>query len=196
MGTYYAEGFNPIKIWVSKNHVRASKGGVGEAKTAGNYAASLYAAKKANQKGYPQVLWLDGAERKNIEEVGAMNIFFVIDGDLITPELSGSILPGITRNSVIELAEKWGMSVAERKISIDEIGEAEEAGKLDEIFGSGTAAVISPVGRIRYGEKNICAGEGEEKVGPVAQRMYDVLQNIQYGETDDFMGWIEPLQDA
>ena len=191
VGAYYSEGFNPIKIWVTKNHVRASIGGVGEAKTLGNYAASLYAAKEANQKGYSQVLWLDGAERKYVEEVGAMNIFFVIDGELVTPELSGSILPGITRKSVIALAKKWKVKVTERKIGIEEIMSFHESGRLNEIFGSGTAAVISPVGQIGYGEKTIVVNEN--KVGPFARKLYDSLQDIQYGRAEDTMGWIEPV---
>ncbi|VEN72803.1 Branched-chain-amino-acid aminotransferase 2 [Candidatus Desulfarcum epimagneticum] len=191
VGAYYAEGFNPINIWVTRNHVRASKGGVGEAKTPGNYAASLYAAKEANEKGYSQVMWLDGAERKYIEEVGAMNIFFVLDGELVTPELSGSILHGVTRDSVIALAKKWGVKVSERKISIDEIDQAHDEGKLNEIFGSGTAAVISPVGKIGFGEKELLVGDG--KVGPFARKMYDAIQDIQYGKAEDPMGWIEPV---
>ncbi|MCP3926378.1 MAG: branched-chain amino acid aminotransferase, partial [Desulfobacterales bacterium] len=144
VGAYYAEGFNPVKIWVSKDYVRAIRGGVGDAKTGGNYAASLKATEDANKNGYTQVLWLDGVEQKYIEEVGAMNIFFIIDDEIITPMLSGSILPGITRDSVISLAKKWGLKISERRISIDEIVEAHENGKLKEVFGSGTAAVISP----------------------------------------------------
>ena len=191
VGAYYSEGFNPIKIWVTKNHVRASIGGVGEAKTLGNYAASLYAAKEAQEKGYSQVLWLDGAERKYIEEVGAMNIFFVVDDELLTPKLSGSILPGITRDSVIALAKKWGIKVTERKIGIEEIMGFHDAGRLKEIFGSGTAAVISPVGQIGYGEKNIVVNENQ--VGPFSRKLYDSLQDIQYGKSEDPMGWIEPV---
>ena len=146
VGAYYAEGFNPVKILVTKEHVRAVRGGVGEAKTPGNYAASLYAGEKAHKEGYTQVLWLDGVEQKYIEEVGAMNIFFLIDDELITPMLSGSILPGITRDYVISLGKSWNIKVTERKISIDEVVAAHDSGKLQEIFGSGTAAVISPVG--------------------------------------------------
>ena len=191
VGAYYPEGFNPVKIWVTPHHVRAVSGGVGEAKTPGNYAASLYAGEQANQQGYTQVLWLCGVERKYVEEVGAMNIFFVIDGKLITPMLTGSILPGITRDSVIKLAKLWGIDVSERKISIHEVFDAHAAGKLDEIFGSGTAAVISPVGEIKYGEKVISVGDG--KVGPIANRLYTELTNIQFGKTKDPSGWIEPL---
>ena len=188
MGAYYAEGFNPVKIQVTKEHVRAVRGGVGEAKTMGNYAASLLAGEKAHQAGYTQVLWLDGVEQKYIEEVGSMNIFFVLGDELVTPELNGSILPGITRDSVIKLAQSWGMPVSERKIGIDEVIQAHEDGSLAEVFGSGTAAVISPVGELKYGDKVIAIGDG--KVGPVAQKLFDAIQTIQYGEGDDPLGWV------
>ena len=191
VGAYYAEGFNPVKILVTRNHVRAVRGGVGEAKTPGNYAASLYAAEQAHKQGYTQVLWLDGIEQQYVEEVGAMNIFFVIDGELITPMLSGSILPGITRDSVIALAKMWNLKVAERKISITEIVDAHAAGRLEEIFGSGTAAVISPVGEIKYGERIITVGEG--KVGPMAEKFYKTITDIQFGKEEDPAGWIEPI---
>jgi branched-chain amino acid aminotransferase len=191
VGAYYAEGFNPVKILVAKDHVRAVKGGVGEAKTPGNYAASLYASDEAHKEGYTQVLWLDGVERRYIEEVGAMNIFFVINGDLVTPMLSGSILPGITRDSVIRLAKEWGLNVSERKISIDELMAAHESGGLNEIFGSGTAAVISPVGELKYGDTVLPVGDGQ--VGPLAQRFFDAIKDIQYGEIEDPLGWIEPV---
>ncbi len=191
VGAYYAEGFNPVKIWVTKNHVRAVRGGVGEAKTAGNYAASLYAADQAHKQGYTQVLWLDGIEQQYIEEVGAMNIFFVIDDELITPLLSGSILSGITRDTVITLAKMWNLKVAERKISIAEVMEAHASGKLKEIFGSGTAAVISPVGELNYNEKVITVGGG--KVGPMANKFYKAISDIQYGKAEDPAGWIEPI---
>ncbi len=187
VGAYYAEGFNPIKILVEDELVRAVRGGVGEAKTPGNYAASLFAGQKAHEKGYAQVLWLDGVERKYIEEVGSMNIFFVIDGELHTPELDGSILPGITRDSVIRLAREWNIPVSERKISIDEVFEASEKGKLEEIFGAGTAAVISPVSELRYGDKSLKLGDGS--VGPVAQKFFDALTDLHYGRAEDKMGW-------
>jgi branched-chain amino acid aminotransferase len=189
VGAYYAEGFNPLKIWVSKDHVRAVRGGVGEFKTAGNYAASLTAGTEAVEAGYAQVLWLDGIERKYIEEVGAMNIFFLIGDELVTPELSGSILPGITRYSVIHLAKKWGMKVSERKISIDELIESEQKGELKEVFGSGTAAVVSPVKEIRYGDKNIEIGDGTP--GDLAMKFYTALTDIQYGKKEDTENWIE-----
>ena len=191
VGAYYAEGFNPIKIWVSKNHVRAVRGGVGEAKTPGNYAASLYAADQAHEQGYTQVLWLDGIEQQYIEEVGAMNIFFVIDDELITPMLSGSILSGITRDTVIALAKMWNLKVAERKISIAEVMDANASGKLKEIFGSGTAAVISPVGELNYNEQVITVGGGI--VGPMANKFYQSISDIQYGKAEDPAGWIESI---
>ena len=191
VGAYYAEGFNPVKIWVTRNHVRAVRGGVGEAKTPGNYAASLYAGEQAHQHGYTQVLWLDGIEQQYIEEVGAMNIFFVINGELVTPMLTGSILPGITRDTVIALAKKWDVKVTERQISIDEVLDAHTSGKLKEIFGSGTAAVISPVGEIKYGDEVITVGNG--KVGPMANKFYKTISDIQYGNTEDPAGWIETL---
>jgi branched-chain amino acid aminotransferase len=191
VGAYYPEGFNPVKIMVSKEHVRAVRGGVGEAKTPGNYAASLLAGDKAHEEGYTQVLWLDGVEQKYVEEVGSMNIFFVIDDEIVTPMLSGSILPGITRNSVLQLARHWGMKVAEQKVSIDEVFQAQASGKLTEIFGSGTAAVISPVNELKYDDKIITIGDGS--VGPVAQKLFDAIQDIQYGKIEDPMGWIEPV---
>ena len=191
VGAYYAEGFNPVKIWVTRHYVRAVRGGVGEAKTPGNYAASLYAAEQAHKHGYTQVLWLDGIEQEYIEEVGAMNIFFVIDGELITPMLNGSILPGITRDSVMGLAKMWGIKVSERKIGISEVIDVHASGKLDEIFGSGTAAVISPVGEIKYGDTVITVSDG--KVGAMAKKFYKELTDIQYGKTKDHAGWIEPI---
>ena len=188
VGAYYAEGFNPVKILVTKDYVRAVRGGVGEAKTPANYAASLYAGEQARQTGYSQVLWLDGVHQKYIEEVGSMNIFFLIDAELITPKLNGSILPGITRDSVLYLAKKWGMSVSERDLSIDEVVEANESGKLQEVFGAGTAAVISPVGELKYGDDAISVGDGS--VGPVSQKLYDAITDIQYGKADDPNEWI------
>ena len=191
VGAYYAEGFNPVKIMVTKEHVRAVRGGVGEAKTPGNYAASLLAGDRAHQAGYTQVLWLDGVEQKYIEEVGSMNIFFVIDDELITPALNGSILPGITRDSVLALAESWGMRVSEQQITIDDVVRAHAAGRLQEIFGSGTAAVISPVGELCFGEKILQIGDG--RVGAISQKLFDAITAIQYGKSDDLMGWIEPV---
>jgi len=189
VGAYYAAGFNPVKILVTKEHVRAVRGGVGEAKTPGNYAASLYAGTSAHKLGYTQVLWLDGIEQKYVEEVGAMNIFFVIGDEVITPVLNGSILHGITRDSVIALAKKWKYKMLERRISIDEVMEAHKSGRLKEVFGSGTAAVISPVGELKYGEKVIHISGG--KVGPMAGKFFKALTDIQYGREKDTMGWIE-----
>ncbi len=191
VGAYYSEGFNPVKIWVTKNHVRAVRGGIGEAKAAGNYAASLYAGEEAHKNGYTQVLWLDGVHQKYIEEVGSMNIFFVIDDELVTPVLNGSILPGITRDSVLTMAKKWNIKVSERQISIDDLIDAYDSGKLQEIFGSGTAAVISPVGEMKYSDRVINIGGG--KVGPMANRLYQAITDIQYGRTEDTQGWIEKL---
>lgn len=191
VGAYYPEGFNPVNIFVTRDFVRAVRGGVGEAKTLGNYAASLLAGDKAHEAGYTQVLWLDGVEQKYIEEVGAMNIFFVIGDEIVTPELNGSILPGITRNSVVELGNSWGLNVSERKISIDEVLQANANGTLQEAFGSGTAAVISPVGEIKYGDDLITIGDGG--VGPLSQRFYDSLTDIQYGKAEDPFGWIVPV---
>lgn len=187
VGAYYPEGFDPVKIWVTKEYVRAVRGGVGTAKTAGNYAASLYATELAQKDGYTQVMWLDGVELKYIEEVGSMNIFFVIGDELITPKLNRSILSGVTRDSVLQLAESWGVKTVERQISIDEIYEAEASGELKEVFGSGTAAVISPVGKIKFDGKEIEIGGG--KVGPLAARLFDDLMDIQYGKADDPFNW-------
>jgi branched-chain amino acid aminotransferase len=192
VGAYYPEGFDPVKIWVTTDYVRAVRGGVGQAKTAGNYAASLYATNLANQDGYTQVMWLDGVELKYVEEVGSMNIFFVIGDELITPELNRSILSGVTRDSVIKMAKSWGLKVVERKISIDEIYEAHKSGELKEIFGSGTAAVISPVGKIKYDGNEITIGDGS--VGPLSERFFQDLMNIQYGKAEDSFDWVVPVK--
>lgn len=191
VGAYYAEGFNPVKIWVTETHVRAVPGGMGEAKTSGNYAASLYAGEEATKNGYTQVLWLDGVEHKYVEEVGSMNIFFVIDDEIITPMLNGSILPGITRDSVIALAKSWNLKISEKKISIDEVVAAHDSGKLQEVFGTGTAAVISPVGELKYGDRVITIGNG--KAGPIASKFFDTIADIQYGRIADDMEWIEEV---
>lgn len=191
VGAYYPEGFDPVKIWVTTEYVRAVRGGVGQAKTAGNYAASLYATNLANQEGYTQVMWLDGVELKYVEEVGSMNIFFAIGDELITPQLNRSILSGVTRDSVIKLAKSWGLKVVERKISIDEIYETHASGELKEIFGSGTAAVISPVGMIKFQGKEITIGNGE--VGEISAKLFKELMDIQYGKAEDSFNWIRPL---
>ncbi|MCQ2427267.1 MAG: branched-chain amino acid aminotransferase [Clostridia bacterium] len=186
-GAYYASGLKPVGIWIEDDYVRAVRGGMGFAKTGGNYACSLAAQVKAHDDGYSQVLWLDGVERKYIEEVGAMNIFFKIDGKIVTPMLNGSILPGITRNSVIEVCKSWGLEVEERKISVDELIEAQKNGKLEEVFGSGTAAVISPVGKLRYVNEVMEIGDGS--IGPVSQKLYDTVTGIQWGKIADPFGW-------
>jgi branched-chain amino acid aminotransferase len=191
VGAYYPEGFNPVKIMVTRDHVRAVRGGLGDTKTLGNYAASLLAGEEAHRAGFTQVLWLDGVEQKYIEEVGAMNIFFVIDNEVVTPMLSGSILPGVTRASVIQLARHWGLKVNERRISIDEVIAAHKNGKLNEVFGSGTAAVISPVGLLKYEDNLLTIGQG--KVGPLAHKFFDGIMDIQYGRAEDPMGWVEPV---
>ncbi len=186
-GAYYASGLAPVGIWIEDDYVRAVRGGIGFAKTGGNYAASLAAQVKAHDGGYSQVLWLDGVERKYIEEVGAMNIFFKIDGKVVTPALSGSILPGITRNSVITLCKNWGYEVEERKISVDELIEAQNTGKLEEVFGTGTAAVISPVGTLRYKDDVMTIGDGS--IGELSQKLYDTVTGIQNGTVADEFGW-------
>ena len=188
VGAYYAEGFNPTKIWVTDKYVRAVKGGAGHVKTAGNYAASIMAAEEAHKAGYTQVLWLDACERKYIEEVGTSNIFFKIGDDLITPPLGGSILGGITRDSVIQLAKSWGVNVVEKQITIDEVTMAIEDGTLLEAFGSGTAAVISPIGELCYQEKKYVVADGN--TGELSRRLFDELQAIQNGQQDDPFKWI------
>jgi branched-chain amino acid aminotransferase len=187
VGAYYPEGLNPVKIWIEDEYVRAVRGGIGEAKTGGNYVASLKSQVKAHEAGYSQVLWLDGVERKYVEEVGAMNIFFKIDGKVITPELNGSILPGVTRDSVIALCKDWGIPTEERRISIDEIYEAYQSGALEEVFGTGTAAVISPVGQLRWDEHIMQVKDGG--IGPLSQKLYDTITGIQLGRVEDRFNW-------
>ncbi|HEX2937508.1 MAG TPA: branched-chain amino acid aminotransferase [Ruminiclostridium sp.] len=187
VGAYYPEGLNPIKIYVETKYVRAVIGGLGFAKTAANYAASLKAQDEAEKQHYTQVLWLDGVERKYVEEVGTMNVFFKINGEIVTPVLQGSILGGITRKSCVELLKSWGMKVSERRISIQEIADAADAGKLEEAFGTGTAAVISPIGQLKWGDKIMEINNG--KIGPVSQKLYNELTGIQWGNSKDTMGW-------
>ena len=189
VGAYYAEGCNPTKIYVSDEYVRAVKGGVGAVKTAGNYAASLYMSEIAKKKGFTQVLWLDACEHKYIEEVGTSNIFFRIDDRLVTPPLEGSILGGITRDSVIQLARSWGIAVDERRVTIDEVLKANDNGSLQEVFGTGTAAVISPVGELFYKEKSHVINQGQ--TGEIAARLYTHLQSIQYGREEDPFKWVQ-----
>ena len=188
VGSYYKEGIHPVKILVENEFVRAVSGGTGTAKTAGNYASSLKAQELASQKGYSQVLWLDGVERKFIEEVGAMNVFFKINGEVITPVLNGSILEGITRKSVIELLNHWGIPVTERKISMHEIKTAHLNGLLDEAFGTGTAAVISPIGELNWKDEKFVVNNGE--TGALSQKLYNNLTGIQTGTVEDELNWI------
>ena len=186
-GAYYESGLAPVGIWIEDEYVRAVRGGMGFAKTGGNYAASLIAQQKAHDAGYSQVLWLDGVERKYIEEVGAMNIFFKIAGKVVTPALNGSILPGITRNSVIEVCKGWGYEVEERKVSAEELLQAQKDGTLEECFGTGTAAVISPVGKLRYVDEVMTINGG--KIGELSQKLYDTITGIQTGILPDERGW-------
>jgi branched-chain amino acid aminotransferase len=186
-GAYYASGLAPVGIWIEDEYVRAVKGGMGFAKTGGNYAASLIAQVKAHDDGYSQVLWLDGVERKYIEEVGAMNIFFKIAGKIVTPALNGSILPGVTRNSVLTLCRAWGYEVEERRVSVDELVAAAKDGTLEEVFGTGTAAVVSPVGKLRYMDDVMQIGKGE--IGELTQKLYDEITGIQWGRRADPFGW-------
>ncbi|GHV55879.1 branched-chain-amino-acid aminotransferase 2 [Synergistales bacterium] len=188
VGAYFKEGLKPVRIYVENDRVRAVKGGTGHTKCAGNYAASLKSQEEAGAAGYAQVLWLDGVERKHIEEVGGMNIFFVIDGEVVTPELNGSILPGVTRASVIDVVKGWGKPVSERKISIDELADAYKAGRATEAFCSGTAAVISPIGELKYGDFVMKFNGG--KIGETTQRLYDEITGIQTGAIEDKFGWV------
>ncbi|MHB1151655.1 MAG: branched-chain amino acid aminotransferase [Eubacteriales bacterium] len=188
VGSYYPQGINPVKIYIESEYVRAVKGGTGRAKAGGNYAASLIGQQKAEKLGYAQVLWLDGIEHKYIEEVGAMNVFFVLNGEIHTPSLDdGSILPGVTRASCIELLRSWGYKVNERKISIAELYEANKNGMLNEAFGTGTAAVISPIGELNNNGDVIILNGG--KIGLISQKLYDNLTNIQWGKSVDTFNW-------
>ncbi|MBQ7907145.1 MAG: branched-chain amino acid aminotransferase [Clostridia bacterium] len=190
-GSYYAEGINPVKIMIENEDVRAVKGGTGAVKCGGNYAASNRAGEKASRVGYSQVLWLDGVHRKYIEEVGAMNVMFKIDGEIVTPMLTGSILPGITRKSCIEVLKSFGYKVNERLLSVDELIEALENGKLEEAWGTGTAAVVSPIGRFSYAGKEYDVNGG--KIGEVTRKLYDTLTGIQWGKVEDTFNWTYKL---
>ena len=192
VGAYYKEGINPVKIAVENQYVRSVKGGTGTAKTGGNYSASLKAQEFASKNGCSQVLWLDGVERKYIEEVGAMNIFFKINGEVVTPMLNGSILDGITRTSIIELLKHWNIKVTEKRISIDEIYEADQNGQLEEVFGTGTAAVISPVGELVWKDKKMVINNGQ--IGELSQKLYDTLTGIQNGEVEDPFNWVTEVK--
>lgn len=190
-GAYYETGLNPVSIYVESKYVRAVRGGMGFAKTGGNYAASLIGQDEAHKQNYSQVLWLDGVEQKYIEEVGAMNIMFVIDGEVVTPMLQGSILPGITRKSAIDVCRAKGIPVSERRITIQEVADAYDSGKLNEVFGTGTAAVISPVGHLKWNDKVMTINNNE--IGPISQMLYDTMTGIQWGKIEDTFGWIEKL---
>ena len=192
VGSYYKEGINPVRIYVEDQYCRAVRGGMGFTKTAGNYAASLIAQETAEKRGYTQVLWLDGVHKEFIEEVGTMNIMFVIDGEVITPELNGSILPGITRRSALELLKAKGYKVSERKISINEVFRAAKSGHLIEVFGTGTAAVISPVGELMWEGETIIINNGQ--IGPISHLVYDTNTGIQSGKLKDEYGWVTVVE--
>jgi branched-chain amino acid aminotransferase len=191
VGAYYPEGFNPVSIFVSDKYVRAVVGGIGASKTAGNYAASLLAQMEAKERGFTQVLWLDAKERKYIEEVGTMNIFFRFGEEVVTSPLTGSILPGVTRDSVIQVLKKWGARVSERLFSIDDVVAGQKNGTLKEVFGTGTAAIISPVGTIHYKGENYQVADG--RTGELSQKLYDYLLGLQYGNEEDPFGWVEKI---
>jgi branched-chain amino acid aminotransferase len=191
VGAYYPQGFGPTDIYITEKYTRAAMGGLGEAKTMANYAASLLAQEEAHELGYTQVLWLDPVERKYVEEVGTSNIFFYLGDELVTPALTGTILAGITRDSVIHMARDWGMKVSERRISLDEVLAALERGALREAFATGTAAVISPVGKLAYRDKKYPVNNG--KIGSLAQKLYDTIMGIQYGKVKDPYGWVEKV---
>jgi len=192
VGSYYKEGLNPVSIMIETEDVRAVRGGTGYAKCGGNYGASFRAGKKAEEKGYSQVLWLDGVERKYIEEVGAMNVMFKVGDEIVTPALTGSILPGITRKSCIELLRDRGYKVSERLFSVDELREACASGELKEAWGCGTAAVVSPIGHLVIGDEIFTINNNE--IGAVTQELYDTLTGIQWGRLEDKFGWIHPVK--
>lgn len=192
VGPYYKEGLSPTRIFVEDKYVRSVKGGTGEVKVGGNYAVGLRSEKNAHEKGYAQVLWLDGIERRYVEEIGTSNAFFVIDGEVVTSPLTGTILPGITRDSVMTLLRSWGVSVSERRLSIEDLYEAHRAGRLSEVFASGTAAVISPVGELCWGDKQMIINE--KCIGTLSQKLYDELTGIQYGRIEDRFGWITEIE--
>ena len=192
VGNYYAEGLNPVKISIENQDVRAVRGGTGYAKCGGNYAASLRAGKRAEEKGISQVLWLDGVERKYIEEVGAMNVMFKINGEIVTPMLTGSVLPGITRKSCIEILRNWGYKVTERLISVDELLNAVKNGELEEAWGTGTAAVVSPIGQLFYKDVNYIVSNNQ--IGTLTQKLYDELTGMQWGKVEDKYSWCKKVK--
>lgn len=191
VGAYYETGFNPVSIKVEDHYVRATKGGLGMAKTPANYAMSLAAQNEAHEAGFNQVLWLDAVDRKYVEEVGTMNILFKINGEIVTPELNGSILGGITRQTVLELTRSWGLKATERQISIDEVFEAHAKGQLEEVFGSGTAAVISPVGELSWKGQKIVINNNQ--TGEYAQKLFDFVTGVQYGSVTDDYDWMDEV---
>ena len=190
-GAYYAEGINPVRIYVEDEYIRAAPGLTGYAKCGGNYAASLLAGQKAAEKGFAQVLWLDGIEKKYVEEVGAMNIFFKIDGKIYTAACNGTVLPGVTRRSIIEVLRDWGYEVIEGKLAIDTVMEAGKNGKLEEVFGTGTAAVVSPVKELVWKNESVTISNGQ--IGELTQKLYDTLTGIQWGKIEDTKNWIVPV---
>lgn len=187
VGAYYPEGMNPVRIWVEDRYVRAAPGGLGAIKAGANYAASLLAATEAQKAGYAQVLWLDGPERRWFEEIGVMNLFVRIGDEIVTPPLEGTILGGVTRDSVITLLRDWGLSVTERRLSVDEVVDAHRNGTLKEVFGSGTAAVVSPVGELAFRDRRMTITGGV--IGELSRRLYQAITAIQYGEEPDRHGW-------
>ena len=187
VGAYYKEGINPVRIYVENDDVRAVHGGTGHTKCGGNYAASIRASERAEQRGYAQVLWLDGVERRYIEEVGSMNVMFKVAGEVITPALTGSVLPGITRKSCLDLLRTWGVPVSERLITAEELFDAAESGALEEAWGTGTAAVVSPIGEMGWSERSCTIGGGQ--IGALTQKLYDTLTGIQWGALEDPYGW-------
>jgi branched-chain amino acid aminotransferase len=192
VGAYYKGGFSPVKIWISDEYVRSAPGGTGEAKTGGNYAASLRASKEAAEHGFDQVLWLDAVHRKYVEEVGSMNICFLYDGKVVTSPLKGTILDGITRRSILTLVREMGYEIEERSLSIDEILDGVASGRLTEAFGTGTAAVVSPVGQFTYRDRTVTLGDGQT-TGPLTRKLFETLTGIQYGKLPDPHGWVEVL---
>ncbi len=190
-GAYYAEGINPVRIYVEDQYTRAAPGGTGYIKCGGNYAASIIASEKAHKLGFSQVLWLDGVERRYVEEVGSMNIFFKIDGEIYTAPTCGTVLPGITRMSCIELMKSWGLEVHETRLAIEDVMKFAQEGKLEEVFGTGTAAVISPVGELVYENETAIIHNGT--IGTLTQKLYDTLTGIQWGKLPDENGWTVPI---
>lgn len=192
VGPYYENGLAPTKIYVEDEFIRSAMGGTGFAKIGGNYAAALIAEKKAHDMGYDQVLWLDAHDKKYVEEIGTSNAFFKIDGEIYTSSLVGTILPGITRASMIEVMKEWGYKVNETRFTIDDVFKAGEEGRLEEVFATGTAAVISPVGELHWKDHRLVINNNE--IGELSQRLYDELYGIQTGEKEDTRGWIVPVE--